>query len=109
MWQPRVHKEGGESSLCPSISKPPHPLTKQKRANTVLGELNTKTNTMLSLPLQHIVDLYVWIDDLVAKPPKDLSKGGRPLVLSESETITLLVWNVLLLHQKNLKDIHRFT
>ncbi len=63
---------------------------------------------MLSLHSHHIVDLYVWVDDLIVKSPKNLSRGGRPPLLSESETITILVWNALLLHQKTLKDIHRF-
>jgi hypothetical protein len=64
---------------------------------------------MLSLQSHHIADLYVWIDDLIPTQEKDLSKGGRPQLLSESETISILVWNTLMLHQKNIKDIHRFT
>ncbi len=61
---------------------------------------------MLSLQSHHIVNLYVWIDDLVP----DRSHGvGRPSILSESELITILLWNTLLLRQKTIKDMYRFT
>jgi hypothetical protein len=63
---------------------------------------------MLSLQSHHIADLYVWVDDLIPKQEKDLSKGGRPQLLFDSEIITVLIWNTLILHQKNIKDIHRF-
>lgn len=63
---------------------------------------------MLSLHPQHIADLFVGIDDLL---PKQLpaAKGGRPAVLTNSELVTLLVWNALVLHQKTIKDLHTFT
>ncbi|MBI2120892.1 MAG: IS982 family transposase [Parcubacteria group bacterium] len=35
-------------------------------------------------------------------------KPGRPRSLSDGEILTLLVWNTLMLHQKTLKDLHRF-
>lgn len=63
---------------------------------------------MLSLHPQHITDLFVGIDDLVPAPPAN-PLGGRPTVLSNSELITLLVWNTLVLHQKTIKDLHTFT
>jgi len=63
---------------------------------------------MLSLCSHHIVDLYVWVDELVPKQ-LDNPMGGRPPLLTASELITLQVWNVLMLHQKTLKDLHRFT
>lgn len=63
---------------------------------------------MLSLHAQHITDLFVWIDDLLPKPVFN-SKGGRPSVLSDSELVTMLVWNALMLHQKTIKDLHVFT
>jgi hypothetical protein len=60
---------------------------------------------MLSLQPHHIADLFVWVDDLVSREPKHV---GRPASLSDAETITLLLWNTLLLRQKTLKDMHRF-
>lgn len=61
---------------------------------------------MLSLQSHHIVNLYVWVDDLIP----DRSHGvGRPSLLSESELITILIWNTLLLRQKTIKDMYRFT
>ncbi len=62
---------------------------------------------MLNLQSNHIVDLYSWVDDNlpVVKNPK----GGRPCIMSDNEVITLLIWNVIALHQKTLKDIHTFT
>lgn len=59
---------------------------------------------MLLLLPHHIVDLYVWVDELL---PDKLSGPGRPSILSDSELITLLVWNAAAVHQKTLKDIHR--
>lgn len=63
---------------------------------------------MLSLHPQHITDLFVGIDDLVPKQAAS-PLGGRPSVLTNSELITLLVWNTLVLHQKTIKDLHTFT
>ena len=62
---------------------------------------------MLDLQLHHIVDVYSWIDDRL--PVVHNPKGGRPCILSDNEVITLLIWNVIVLHQKTLKDIHTFT
>ncbi|MBI2415167.1 MAG: IS982 family transposase [Candidatus Kerfeldbacteria bacterium] len=61
---------------------------------------------MLSLEQNHITELYVWVDDSL---PKTLGKpgAGRPSLLSDSEILTVLLWNAMLLRQKNLKDIHR--
>lgn len=62
---------------------------------------------MLSLQKHHIIALYVWVDDLI--PKKDNSSlGGRPSILSNSELITILIWNALTVKQKNLKDIHKW-
>jgi len=62
---------------------------------------------MLDLQLHHIVDLYSWIDDNL--PSTKNEQGGRPCIMSDNEVITLLIWNVIVLHQKTLKDIHSFT
>lgn len=61
---------------------------------------------MLSLQPHHITDLFVIIDDIVAAEQK--LKGGRPLLLSASEVITILLWNTLIVRQKTLKDIHQW-
>lgn len=60
---------------------------------------------MLFLQSHHIADLYVWIDDLV---PKKLPsrKGGRPSALSDTEIVTLLVWNALVIRQKTIKGLY---
>ena len=60
---------------------------------------------MLSLELHHITELYCWVDDFL---PKQLPShtGGRPPVLRNSELITLLIWNTLVLHQKTIKDLY---
>ncbi len=61
---------------------------------------------MLSLEAHHITDLYVFVDDSLPRTlPSPL--GGRPAKLSDSEVVTILVWNVLSLKQKTLKDIHK--
>jgi hypothetical protein len=61
---------------------------------------------MLFLHSHHIVDLYCWVDDKVEYPVE--KKVGRPLALSNTELITLLVWNAIILRQKTLKDLHTF-
>lgn len=58
---------------------------------------------MLFLHSHNIVDLYSWVDDIVPKQP--LQKTGRPLSVSDSEIITILIWNTVTLKQQNLKDI----
>ena len=59
---------------------------------------------MLALQKKDIISLYFWLDDLVPKPEKKTS--GRPSILSDSELITILVWNTLAIKQKTLKDIY---
>lgn len=59
----------------------------------------------LSLQPHHIVNLYVWVDDLIPETPKP--NGGHPLTLRDSEVITILIWNALILRQKTIKDLHR--
>lgn len=45
------------------------------------------------LQKQHIVDLFVWVDDAVASLPQtkeqEVSKGGRPPALRDSELLTI--------------------
>lgn len=61
---------------------------------------------MLSLESHHITDVYFWVDELLPKPLAN-KNGGRPVLLSKSELITILIWNTLVLRQKTMKDIHR--
>lgn len=56
---------------------------------------------------EHIVDLFVWVDDSL---PKQLpnSSGGRPAKLSTSETVTILLFCSLTAPQKLLKNVWRW-
>lgn len=60
---------------------------------------------MLSLQPHHIIDLYVWVDDLVKQKPRG---PGRPVILSDSEVLTALVWNVLAMQQCTLKQVYEW-
>jgi hypothetical protein len=51
--------------------------------------------------------LYVVIDDAI-KEIGEKPKIGRPPILSDSEMIAILVYNTLVLRQKNLKDVLNF-
>lgn len=62
---------------------------------------------MLILQKDNIIDLYCVIDDITTPTPK--KKGGRPALITESELITLLVWNIFTVRQKTIKDIYRWT
>lgn len=59
---------------------------------------------MHALQTHHIVDLFVWIDDLIPTEPRPL--GGRPPVLKDSELLTVLIWDGLTEHHKNLSSIY---
>lgn len=59
---------------------------------------------MLFLQRHHIVDLYCWIDTNL---PTKKDRIGRPSILTDSEIVTILVWNTLVLHQKTLKELHQ--
>lgn len=61
---------------------------------------------MLSLQPHHIVDLYVWVDDHLEKSTSP--HGGRPAILRDSELITILLWDAIVLHQKTIADLHTF-
>lgn len=61
---------------------------------------------MRSLESHHIIDLFVLVDDLL--PSQYNPAGGRHSLLSDSELVTLLVWNELTMKQKLLVDIHRW-
>lgn len=72
----------------------------------MVGALHPTPLTMLPLESHHIVDLFVWVD---TRLPANLPMGrGRPALLRDSELITLLLWDTIVLHQKTLKDLHTF-
>lgn len=61
---------------------------------------------MLFLCAHHIVDLYCWVDDKVGYPVD--KKVGRPRDLTDTELVTILIWNAVVVRQKTLKDLHNF-
>jgi hypothetical protein len=58
---------------------------------------------MASLTKEYIIDLYSLVDDLL---PEQQTKTGRPQTLSDSETVTILIWHSLIQRDKTLKEIH---
>jgi hypothetical protein len=60
---------------------------------------------MPSLELHHIVALQIWVASHL--PKQTQTKGGRPPVLRDSDLVTLLIWNTLILRQKTLKGLWR--
>ena len=54
---------------------------------------------------EYITDLFVVVDDLLPNTTNNHSRG-RPSALTESECITILLWNLLTLQQKTLKQIY---
>lgn len=65
---------------------------------------------MDALQKQHIVDLFVWVDDAVALADQTkrnvANKGGRPPALHDSELLTILIWDGLSEPHKTLKAVH---
>lgn len=59
---------------------------------------------MRELQKQHIVDVFVWIDDIL--PPAVRPHGGRPSVLKDSELLTILIWDGLTEPHKNLSAVY---
>lgn len=57
---------------------------------------------MSALQKHHIVDLFVWIDDLL---PKEVKCGAKP-VLSDGELLTILIWDGLNEPHKNLSALY---
>jgi hypothetical protein len=55
----------------------------------------------------HIVDIFVWVDDSLPKQlPNPL--GGRPAALTQSEVITLVLFSSFAAPQRTLKGIYRW-
>lgn len=62
---------------------------------------------MLFLQSDNITDLYVWVDDLL-KIESTHRAVGRPSVLSDSELLTMLIWNTLTMKQKTISDLYHW-
>jgi DDE family transposase len=55
----------------------------------------------------HIVDIFVWVDDSLPKQlPNPL--GGRPATLTQSEVITLVLFSSFAAPQRTLKGVYRW-
>lgn len=63
-----------------------------------------------ALSKQHIVDVFVWVDDAPASAAKTSTKsrGGRPSVLSDSEVLTILIWDGLTEPHKTLRGLYQW-
>jgi hypothetical protein len=61
---------------------------------------------MNGLQHQHIVDVFVWVDDAVASTAQTENKVGRPSALSDSEVLTMLIWDGLTEPHKTLRDLY---
>ena len=62
---------------------------------------------MQALRKEHIVDIFVWVDDSLPKQVPN-PKGGRTPKLSTSETVTILLFCSLTAPQKLLKNVWRW-
>jgi hypothetical protein len=61
---------------------------------------------MRAIQKQHIVDLYVWVDDAVASTTQTERRVGRPATLRDSELLTMLIWDGLSKPHKNLSSLY---
>jgi len=57
---------------------------------------------MREIQKQHIVDLYVWVDDTLSRE----RHTGRPPVLRDNECITILIWDGLSEGHRTLKQVY---
>lgn len=62
---------------------------------------------MRELQKQHIVDIFVWVDDSLPKQANN-RLGGRPSALTDSELMTILIWDGLCEPHKNLSSVYRW-
>lgn len=60
---------------------------------------------MRELQKHNIVDIFVWVDD---SPPKPVNNrlGGRPSILSDSELVTILIWDGITEPHKSLSSMY---
>src|SRR5262245_10853842 len=59
---------------------------------------------MHALQRHHIVDVFVWVDDLVKQPVR---RGQKP-ALRDSELLTILIWDGLSEPHKTLKALYNW-
>jgi len=59
---------------------------------------------MRVLRSHHLIPLFVMIDD--ALPVAAKPKGGRPSVLTDSEVVTILAFNLLTVQQQHLRQVY---
>lgn len=62
---------------------------------------------MRELQKQHIVDVYVWVDDTLQQVGV-ARRIGRPPVLQDSELLTILIWDGLTEGRRPLKDLYNW-
>ncbi len=60
---------------------------------------------MRALQKQHIVDVYVWVDDCL---PKEVKPGVKS-VLRDSEVLTIPTFNLLTVQQQTLRQVYDWT
>lgn len=72
----------------------------------MVGVLLPTILSMLSLEAHDIVPLRHWVANHL--PKQTYARGGRPPLLQDSELVTILLWDTIVLHQKTLKDLHTF-
>jgi hypothetical protein len=66
-------------------------------------------NKMDALQRHYIVDLFVWVDDAVASAGQtEVTAGGRPPALRNSELLTILIWDGLTEPHKTLKATYNW-
>jgi hypothetical protein len=61
----------------------------------------------------NIIDLFVWVDDNITKPVKPITgknslRGGRPVGLSSSEIITILIWDGITESHQTLRHVYNW-
>ena len=63
---------------------------------------------MLSLQPHHIINVFVMVDDMLPIVSKK-SQIGRPTLLSNSELVTILLWNTITIKQSNYETSNTTT
>lgn len=62
---------------------------------------------MREIQKQHIVDVFVWVDDTL-KQRGQLTRTGRPSVLRDSELLTILIWDGLAEGHRTLRQVYNW-
>jgi len=56
--------------------------------------LKTTYYALFAIISYHIVDFYCWVDQHIEESPYTT---GRPVILSNTELLTILIWNTIVL------------